>query len=163
MALCIPLTHALDNPGPPPTSKLPEIPTAYVATDDIPTQSLLDVDEDGSIHAQDVNSPVNHRVNSWRNTQSTAVASHLSFSAESDLIRKSSQYSQPVQHHGNQSNAGSPLVAARDNVLDSPTLPPHLIQPNTDGKLHDMLQTQESLRGHILHKNDSMHSLHTQH
>jgi solute carrier family 25 (mitochondrial carrier protein), member 16 len=148
----------LDDPGPPPTSKLPDIPEAFVSTDDIPSHSLLN-DEDGT--ADGATSP-NESRNNWRNTQSTAVTSHYSYGGEPGAITKVSLNQFPSTRSNGTSRRSSPGYKARDTVLDSPTLPPQYGAP--EQKLQDMLHLQESLRSnaHQIPNNDSAQSLHTQ-
>ncbi|KAI9770627.1 MAG: hypothetical protein M1840_003219 [Geoglossum simile] len=170
MGLCAAIPPCLDDPGPPPTAKLPDIPEAFVPTEDIPIQSLLSMDEDGLTVGNEVSPSGEYRpLTNWRNTQSTLAASHLSYGASEHLhlLRKSSQHSN--SHHssrsnGTQSRKESPAFKARDNSLDSPTLPAHLIGSNTEAKLQDMLHTQESLRSSVHQSlpNESVNSLNPQ-
>ncbi|KAI9787214.1 MAG: hypothetical protein M1839_003449 [Geoglossum umbratile] len=170
MGLCATIPSCPDDPGPPPTAKLPDIPEAFVPTEDIPMQSLLSMDEEGLTVGNEVGSLGECRPHSnWRNTQSTLAVSHLSYGAPEHLqiLRKSSQHSN--SHHSSRSNGThsrkeSPAFKARDNALDSPTLPAHLVGSNTEAKLQDMLHTQESLRSSVHQSlpNESVNSLNPQ-
>ncbi|KAI9679412.1 MAG: hypothetical protein M1817_005434 [Caeruleum heppii] len=165
MALCATINHSLGDPGPPPSGKLPVIPESQMPTEEIPAQMLL-ADGNGAAQNGD-SSPTDSRPgNSWRNTQSTAVASHMSYNGVEPLrlLRQASYHSlgQPSSRsNGNQSRYNSPNLRPQDRVQDSPTLPAALVHSSSDVKLKDMLQTQESLRGsyHPSQTNDSVHSL----
>jgi len=112
---------------------------------DIPDQSLL---EDEAQRAPQ------SRHTSWRNTQSTAVASNPDRS--SGIQRKASQRSQSLP-----SIADSPPLVATDrrDVDDSPTIPPQMM--SSQPHLTDMLNSQKSTRGSIYQSltNDSVNSL----
>jgi hypothetical protein len=98
MDLCVAVSTALEDPGPPPTSKLPDLPVPPIP--DIPvTEGMLDDD-----------------MASWRNTQSTMFAPSMSGQPEAfDIL--------PRAKSVKSSKSTSPLLKARD-VTDSPTLPP---------------------------------------
>lgn len=107
MSLCMAVSASLDDPGPPPTAKLPDIPEAparpahisLVPTEDIPGGLL---DDEGTI-ANSATSPTDGKPNSsWRNTQSTTLTSPSS--KDSVNLRKHSP-------------------RPRDASPDSPTLP----------------------------------------
>lgn len=49
MGLCLIAPVSLNEPVPPPSSKLPDVPPAFIDTDDIPPQALLSCDDDGPI------------------------------------------------------------------------------------------------------------------
>ncbi|KAF2658741.1 hypothetical protein K491DRAFT_713225 [Lophiostoma macrostomum CBS 122681] len=94
MDLCVAVSSTLEDPGPPPTSKLPDLPIPPIP--DIPeTESALD--DDPTV--------------SWRNTQSTMFGQPETF----DIL--------PRAKSVKSSKSTSPLLKARD-VTDSPTLPP---------------------------------------
>lgn len=123
MGLCIAVSAALDDPGPPPSTKLPDIPEALVRTEDIPGDSLLTDDE--ATLANEITSPTDPQSNiSWRNTQSTAVASPTSTWYETMPIQRKG--SVPVHSHpgSRSSKPASPAIGPRDVAQDSPTLPP---------------------------------------
>ncbi|TVY20224.1 Tuberous sclerosis 1 protein-like [Lachnellula arida] len=90
---------------------------------DIPEQSLLANEDD---------TPFQSRHHSWRNTQSTAVASADGFRG-SGLHRKLSQASQSVA-----SIADSESIHASER-LDSPTLPATMLTSPSHNQLHDLL------------------------
>lgn len=107
---------------------------------DVPDEPLLDGSDEYASYQS--------RHTSWRNTQSTAVASPDGCRT-SGLHRKTSQTSQSIA-----SITDSTSLRASDR-LDSPTLPP------SQTPLQDLLNTQKVTRG-SLHKaltNDSVHSL----
>ncbi|KAG9240813.1 Hamartin protein-domain-containing protein [Calycina marina] len=112
---------------------------------DIPEEPLLDYPDATT---------TTYKHTSWRNTQSTAVASpEPSRSSHCPgLHRKGSQTSQSPA-----SAAESPLLYAADR-LDSPTLPPQMM--SSQPALKDILTSQASARGSIYRvlTNDSMHS-----
>ncbi|KAI9829857.1 MAG: hypothetical protein M1819_005955 [Sarea resinae] len=150
MGLFSAIPLSLGDPGPPPSSKLPDIPEAQVRTEDIPVQSLLSMDEDTATLVNDPSSPTGSRGGaSWRDTQSTFVTSH-SFDRGEPLntLRRPSQHNHlyPVSRsNGSHSRTTSPNFGGGENAADSPTLPPHAMHPDPEAKLQDMLQTQESL------------------
>jgi len=117
------------------------------ANEDIPEEPLLDEPEGIT--------PYHSRHTSWRNTQSTAVASPEPprNSHVPGLHRKSSQTSQSII-----STADSPALQPTDRIPDSPTLPPQLMSGHV--ALKDMLSSQASTRGSIYRSltNDSVHS-----
>jgi hypothetical protein len=112
---------------------------------DIPEQPLLD---------EETMTPYQSRHNSWRNTQSTAVASPTEF-RHSGLQRKCSQTSQSMP-----SIADSPSLQPSDRH-DSPTIPPQMMISPSNNQLSDMLNSQKSIRGSIYQSltNDSVGSL----
>ncbi len=113
---CTPRIEDPGPPGPAPTTKLPDVPWANVQTEDIPPQSLPTRDDDISVTDSGVQTPSDTKSkNSWRDTQSTVVASPLS--------HKRSQLSQDAT--APQSPAfESPPFGPRQEIVDSPTLPP---------------------------------------
>lgn len=112
---------------------------------DVPEQPLLD---------EENATPYQSRHNSWRNTQSTAVASPTDY-RHSGLQRKCSQTSQSMP-----SIADSPSLQPSDR-LDSPTIPPQMMASHSNNQLSDMLNSQKSIRGSLYQSltNDSVASL----
>jgi solute carrier family 25 protein 16 len=110
---------------------------------DVPEEPLLDGPGEYSYQSRHA---------SWRNTQSTAVASPDGCRT-SVLLRKTSQTSQSMP-----SIADSPSLRASER-LDSPTL------PASQTPLQDMLNSQKSARGSLYQSltNDSTHSLSDSH
>ncbi|KAI9827140.1 MAG: hypothetical protein M1832_005276 [Thelocarpon impressellum] len=158
MGLCAAPPVALNDPGPPPSGKLPVIPESHVATEDIPPQTLLAPDDGSTLANGDDGSPVGRGAPvSWRNTQSTAMSSN--FPEPPRLSRKTSQHT-PPRSNGAHSRLPSPARTS-EHAQDSPTLPAHLVPSSSDTNLKDMLQAQESLRTTVQqsHPNDSSHSL----
>ncbi|KAF2838656.1 hypothetical protein M501DRAFT_934387 [Patellaria atrata CBS 101060] len=127
MGLCVAVSASLNDPGPPPTSKLPDIPEPKIVRDDIPADSLLGLDDESTI-CNDATSPSDIKsVASWRNTQSTVVVSTISsfpgnLSEPPPLPRKPST----IRSHpaSKSSRAPSPSSKIQDPASDSPTLPP---------------------------------------
>jgi hypothetical protein len=113
---------------------------------DIPEQPLLN---------QDDQTPFPSRHNSWRNTQSTAVASADGFRVSS-LHRKLSQTSQSMP-----SIADSPSIHPSDHLADSPTLPAQMLTSPSHNQLHDLLNGPKPTRASIYQTltNDSVASL----
>ncbi|KAF2645249.1 hypothetical protein P280DRAFT_115505 [Massarina eburnea CBS 473.64] len=107
MELCVAVSTALNDPGPPPTSKLPDLPLPPIP--DIPLDQLS-LDDEATIADSTA---------SWRNTQSTMFASStnehqdMSESLEIPSSAKSLKSASSV----------SPLLKCKD-VIESPTLPP---------------------------------------
>ena len=103
MGLCVAVRTGLGDPGPPPTSKLPDIPGGMVRTEDIPAQKL----------------------SVW-DGESTTIASQSGYVIAEQPIgsRKDSEvfHSLPSQS----SQAGSPASHSRD-YFDSPTLGPQAL------------------------------------
>ncbi|KAB2581203.1 Hamartin [Lasiodiplodia theobromae] len=71
MSLCMAVSASLDDPGPPPTAKLPDLPQptarpAHVSL--VPTEDIPPLDEDGTTSPTD-----GKPSSSWRNTQSTTL------------------------------------------------------------------------------------------
>jgi hypothetical protein len=112
---------------------------------DVPEQPLLE---------QEAATPFASRHTSWRNTSSTMVASPDGC-RNSGLHRKASQTSQSMP-----SIVDSPSIRPVDR-LDSPTLPPHMINTISPPPLQDMLNSQRSTRGSLYQAltNDSVASL----
>ena len=101
MELCVAVSTTLDDPGPPPTTKLPDLPVPPMPESDFAL-------EDGAA--------ANESATTWRNTQSTMVAS--SAHSQPD-VSDSPELSEPV----NSISSPSPLLQCKD-VIESPTLPP---------------------------------------
>ncbi|KAH7116048.1 Hamartin protein-domain-containing protein [Dendryphion nanum] len=101
MDLCVAVSNSLDDPGPPPSSKLPELPIP-------PSVTEISLDDDGTTaHESTV---------SWRNTQSTMFTPSTTGAPEPfDVLPKPKS----VKSY----KSASPLLKGRD-VMDSPTLPP---------------------------------------
>ncbi|KAF2473914.1 uncharacterized protein BDR25DRAFT_323589 [Lindgomyces ingoldianus] len=107
MDLCIAVSTTLDDPGPPPTTKLPDLP---VPPSKRISQADFTLEDDGIATSESAAS--------WRNTQSTMFAAsangqpdHLDFPPP------------PRSKSVKSSKSASPLLKSQD-VLDSPTLPP---------------------------------------
>jgi solute carrier family 25 (mitochondrial carrier protein), member 16 len=117
----------------------------FEPSSDIPEQSLLSNEDD---------TPFQSRHHSWRNTQSTAVASADGFRI-SGLHRKLSQTSQSMP-----SIADSPSIQPSDR-LDSPTLPPQMLTSPSHNQLHDLLNGPRPARTSLYQTltNDSVASL----
>lgn len=109
MELCVAISTTLEDPGPAPTSKLPELPIP--PTSDIPHAFL---DEDGTT--------ANESGGSWRNTQSTMFAASTIGQPEMPETFEIPPRSKSVKSVKS-SKSTSPLLKCRD-VMDSPTLPP---------------------------------------
>jgi hypothetical protein len=106
MELCVAISTTLEDPGPAPTSKLPDLPVPNTA--DIPPAYL---DDDGTT--------ANNSGGSWRNTQSTMFATSTSGQLELPDTFEIPPRSKSIKS----SKSSSPLLKCRD-VMDSPTLPP---------------------------------------
>jgi hypothetical protein len=106
MELCVAISTTLEDPGPAPTSKLPDLPIPNTA--DIPPAYL---DDDGTT--------ANNSGGSWRNTQSTMFATSTSGQLELPDTFEIPPRSKSIKS----SKSSSPLLKCRD-VMDSPTLPP---------------------------------------
>ncbi|KAI9750054.1 MAG: hypothetical protein M4579_006621 [Chaenotheca gracillima] len=164
MGLRLTFTSARDKPSSP-DGRLRTPADAYIPTEDIPTQTLLSNEEGDNQTVHESSLPRVRPNSSWRNTQSTAVGSHSSLIGDDStgIVRRSSQQSANFpssRSNGNLSHISSPSSNARDGGGDSPTLPPHLAQSPSEAKLHDMLQTHESVRAsvNLSHKNESVNS-----
>jgi hypothetical protein len=104
MSLCVASSTTLEDPGPPPTSKLPPVPPLP----EVPTEFTLDDNAESS-------------ETSWRNTQSTLFvppgdAHDASETADMPLRSKSVASAHSFK-------SASPLLKTHD-MMDSPTLPP---------------------------------------
>lgn len=101
MELCVAVSTTLDDPGPPPTTKLPDLPVPPMPESDF---------------ALDDRTTANESTNTWRNTQSTMVASSAHSQPDvSDSTELAEQVNSPA--------SSSPLLKCKD-VIESPTLPP---------------------------------------
>jgi len=116
MELCVAVSSTLDDPGPPPTSKLPAVPTPLARTDDIPQEGIFILDDDGAI----VN---DEPATSWRNTQSTMFSPSSNWQSDGIEMPRKSYHSTYSHSVAKSSKPASPVLKARD-VMDSPTLPP---------------------------------------
>ncbi|KAF2803075.1 uncharacterized protein BDZ99DRAFT_174048 [Mytilinidion resinicola] len=122
MELCVAVSSSLDDPGPPPTSKLPDLPpqlpdipaplNVTSRNEDVPQSGIFILDDDGTMMKDEPST-------SWRNTQSTMFSpSGNEESDEPELPSRKSFIS------ANKSSIPpSPILKPRD-VGDSPTLPP---------------------------------------
>ncbi|KAI9696343.1 MAG: hypothetical protein M1820_008185 [Bogoriella megaspora] len=132
MGLCIAIPPGLADPGPPPTSELPEVPGGSILTEDIPSQNLT-VQNPGSPAASAGRvSPGGSRTNgSWRDTLSTAITSQSSYAMVEPVssMRNDSDafHSLPSQS----SKTGSPESRFRE-YFDSPTLGPQVVAANAN-------------------------------
>ncbi|KAF1982198.1 hypothetical protein K402DRAFT_407851 [Aulographum hederae CBS 113979] len=132
--LCVAVSATLDDPGPPPTAKLPPLPKSSNRSAAVPSDALL-VDDDATLN-NDPSSPTDVRSNnSWRNTQSTSltspsIAGHVEPSA---LRPKASQAS-----FGNPSSRSSGQHSlVQGHSPDSPTIPSQGSQASGDEKHSD--------------------------
>ncbi len=139
--------HALDEPGAPPSLKLPDIPEASVPTDRIPNQSLLLTDDDDSTLGTEDGSPTEARNSlDWLDPPSNTDTSNTGEGAGARTLLKEFSHRGHKRSNGPHPKVATPSVGSREHVTDSPTLPPHLIPTNTESRLKEMLQTQEILR-----------------
>jgi hypothetical protein len=107
MELCVAVSTTLEDPGPPPTSKLPDLP---------PVPPLPTAEEPHEISLDDDGTTANDSTVSWRNTQSTVYGPSPNSQHEAFDIP-------PAPKSVKSSKSASPLLKSRD-VMDSPTLPP---------------------------------------
>ncbi|KAH7063342.1 Hamartin protein-domain-containing protein [Macrophomina phaseolina] len=124
MSLCMAVSASLQDPGPPPTSKLPEVPGpapdrgAHVSL--VPTEDIPFLDDEGTI-ANSATSPTDGKPSgSWRNTQSTI------------LTNPSSKDSGNKKH----SRPASPTSRPRNASPDSPTLPGPSLSRSVEKEQH---------------------------
>jgi hypothetical protein len=107
MDLCVAVSTTLNDPGPPPTTKLPDLPVPPIP--DVPSDLALD---DGTT--------TNESTGSWRNTQSTMFASsthdHPDMPETFEIPPRSAQ-------SADRAASASPLLKCKD-LMNSPTLPP---------------------------------------
>lgn len=104
MDLCVAVSTTLADPGPPPTSKLPDIPIPPIP--------------ESSDFALDDGATANDTSSSWRNTQSTMVASSMNGQPDA-----SETFDTPLEAKSIKSTkSASPLLKCGD-VIESPTLP----------------------------------------
>ena len=111
LSLCIAFS-ALNDPGPPPKTTLPELPKKLSRASDVPPDSLLNSEEESTA----ANS------SSWRNTQSTAPTEPPGLPPSEALAPrpKSSRSSRSASRPASKSSrATSPASKS-----DSPTIPP---------------------------------------
>lgn len=101
MELCVAVSTTLEDPGPPPTSKLPDLPVPPIPESDF---------------ALDDGATANDATVSWRNTQSTMVAS--SATSQPDSLEHPD-----LPENAKSVTSASPLLQCKD-VIESPTLPP---------------------------------------
>ncbi|KAF2459091.1 Hamartin protein-domain-containing protein [Lineolata rhizophorae] len=129
MSLCV-ATPSLNDPGPPPKSKLPALPKT-LDQQLPPSEPLLMADDDSTI-ANDTYSPSELKSNSsWRNTHSTAITQYTS--NEPLPIQK---FSNPASRS---SRAASPASRGQDTAgCDSPTLPPVENVPDLPAKIPEI-------------------------
>ncbi|KAF2201239.1 hypothetical protein GQ43DRAFT_416177 [Delitschia confertaspora ATCC 74209] len=107
MDLCVAVSTTLDDPGPPPTSKLPDLPVS-------PSQHVGQVE---NLPPHDEGLAENESATSWRNTQSTMFApSHNEQPDEVDIE------SFPKPKSTISSRSPSPVL--KKDAMDSPLLPP---------------------------------------
>ncbi|KAF1955993.1 hypothetical protein CC80DRAFT_83404 [Byssothecium circinans] len=106
MGLCVAVSTTLNDPGPPPTSKLPDLPLPPVPN--APLEHSLD---DGTTAAESTAS--------WRNTQSTAFASTTNEQADMSESLEIPSSAKSIKS----ATSASPLLKCKD-VIESPTLPP---------------------------------------
>ncbi|OCL05828.1 hypothetical protein AOQ84DRAFT_298164 [Glonium stellatum] len=116
MELCVAISSGLDDPGPPPTSKLPAVPAPLVQTEDMPQDGIFTLDDDGTT-AND------EPATSWRNTQSTMFSPSSNWQSDGIEVPQKSSHSAYSHSLAKSSKPASPILKARD-VMDSPTLPP---------------------------------------
>lgn len=124
MSLCIAVSHSLGDPGPPPTTKLPEIPKAVPRKQIPKTEGLLSSDEETSGAAS-----VDTKSNSWRNTQSTTITApstgfNVDKSSRASLpdLSLQSRNNSPGKGDGKDGDETSP--ASRENSPPRPTSRP---------------------------------------
>ena len=142
MGLCVAVPTSLADPGPPPRSKLPEVPAGLVHTEDIPAHNLVVRDGESLAGSNGLVSPGESQVyRSWRDTLSTAITSQSSYAMVEapSATRKDSEAFHSL--HSQSSKAGSPASRSRD-YFDSPTLGPQG-SDSTSSKL-PAAQTQTS-------------------
>jgi len=104
MDLCVAVSTTLNDPGPPPTSKLPDLPVPPIP--DVPADLVLD---DGTT--------TNESTGSWRNTQSTM------FAASNPDLPETFEIPPKPAHSAERAPSASPLLKCKD-VMNSPTLLP---------------------------------------
>jgi len=100
MGLCLIAPVSLNEPVPPPSSKLPDVPPACIDTDDIPPQALLSHDDDGPM-----------------------LVGGVTINAELKSVGPKART--------NDGHA-SPLLRARAEGTDSPTLSPTMRSPRRE-------------------------------
>lgn len=106
MDLCVAVSTTLQDPGPPPSTKLPDLPVPPIP--DAPSTDF----------SLDDGTTINEPASSWRNTQSTM------FAPVNDQPEIPESFEIPPKTKSIKSaKSASPLLKCRD-VMDSPTLPP---------------------------------------
>ena len=122
VAECISLRHSLypnlESPGPPPSSKLPDVPDSpIIRADDIPSDSLLHRDDEDSTIANSV-------------TSLSKATLHSPSSSDQKKPSRTGSTGRP-RTPVTPSPAASPLARSRQETADSPTLPAFPIPPKT--------------------------------
>jgi Hamartin protein len=125
LGLCIAVSNTLSDPGPPPTSKLPEIPKVAKKLRPIPSAPATTTD-DGAV------SPTELRSNSWRNTLSTTPttpSSNANYPVDPMRVppRRSSRASllDPTRSSKDNSRNTSPTAVEREDAQGGrPRSPP---------------------------------------
>jgi hypothetical protein len=110
MDLCVAVSTTLNDPGPPPTTKLPELPTPPIPS--VPTELVLD---DGTT--------TNESTCSWRNTQSTMFASSTHDLTDMPDMPETFDIPSKSSQSAERAPSASPLLKCK-NLITSPTLPP---------------------------------------
>ena len=117
MSLCVAVPTGLSDPGPPPTSKLPDVPSAMVRTEDIPAENLAVQARHSPTFSNGRMSGGEPRMHdSRRDTQSS-----YAMIEPPNVSQKDSEAFHGLQSQS--SKAGSPASRYRD-YFDSPTLGP---------------------------------------
>lgn len=119
MGLCIAVSHSLQDPGPPPTTKLPEIPKAPLQKQTTKSEALLSSDDETQTSGP---ASADAKSTSWRDTQSTTItAPSTGFSVDPMKVpvRKSSRASllEPSHSRNNSPNKSD----ANQEAEKSPT------------------------------------------
>lgn len=131
MELCVAVASTLDDPGPPPTTKLPDIPGPMVPTEDIPQDGVFTLDEESAT--------------SWRNTQSTMFSPSNNWLPDNVEFPPKSNQSTYTQSVPKSSKPTTPVLKSRD-VMDSPTLPAALKDDADSKNLQPKKQRSQNLR-----------------
>ncbi|KAF2121563.1 Hamartin protein-domain-containing protein [Lophiotrema nucula] len=108
MDLCVAVSATLADPGPPPTTKLPDLPLPPIPSE--PPRHDFSLDDDGTT--------ANESAVSWRNTQSTMYNASANGQPETFEIPPKAKSVKSVKS----SKSASPLLKCKD--MDSPTLGP---------------------------------------
>ena len=104
MSLCIAVSHTLSDPGPPPTSKLPDLPKTPTTKHSSKTDALLASDEDAQTNGT---ASAEAKSASWRNTQSTAITV--------PSTGTSVNFSQATIHESSRTSLRDQLALSRNN------------------------------------------------